>query len=334
MSVAIATTVLNPAPNLNIWLDYHLRRCAVIILYLDDPDRRSLFEPFCNGRSVLVFDGAQDMPAMSPPNRLLVRQPSNLKHAISYLLEHGGKWGGVDWLLHIDQDEILFENGHTSWTNDPRVGHVTFTNHEAVPLRHDTSNAFAECVWFNTNGPHAEPFMAYGNGKSAVRLSSGVEPDGSHQFQHFQGEAVTLGLPRAAFGADASDAQAQALDDAAFPVLLHYPYPSFESWRAKFCLYGGFSDYWMDDERYPNRLDFMLQSRDQALAALQALKRDGAAAGDPWAEARRFFETRAFVGDELQRRIADGRVRYYAPTWLPAAIRRHPAVEHHQRQDP
>lgn len=34
-SIAIATTVLKPAPNLGIWLDYHLQRCTVIILYLD-----------------------------------------------------------------------------------------------------------------------------------------------------------------------------------------------------------------------------------------------------------------------------------------------------------
>ncbi|KAK4147279.1 uncharacterized protein C8A04DRAFT_24521 [Dichotomopilus funicola] len=299
MSIAIATTVLNPAQNLDIWLDYHLLRCAVIILYLDDPARRGLFEPLCKGRSVLLFDGAQDAPTMSRPSRLLVRQSSNLKHAISYLLEPDH--GGVEWLLHIDQDEILFENGHTSWATDPRIGHVTFTNDEAVPLRHSTSNAFADCVWFQANGPEAEPFMAYGNGKSAVRLSTGVEPDGAHRFINFQGDAITL----------PDNAQAAMAGQGPYPVLLHYPYPSFESWKAKFTLYGRFSDYWMDDEQYPNRLDFMTQSRDQALVALQDQERGGAA--DPWAEAKRFFETRAFVGEELQRRIADGRVRRFAP---------------------
>ncbi|KAK3997786.1 hypothetical protein QBC44DRAFT_363979 [Cladorrhinum sp. PSN332] len=293
MPIAIATTVLNPAPNLSIWLDYHLQRCAVVILYLDDPARRAKFEPFCDGRSVLLFDGAQDAPTMSPPHRLLVRQPSNLKHAISYLLEHQDRLG-VEWLLHIDQDEILFENGCTSWATDSRVGQVTFINHEAVPLRHDPSNAFADCVWFNTNGPDAEPFMAYGNGKSAVRLSPGVEPDGAHRFQNFQGDAITL----------PDDAQVH-------PVLLHYPYPSFESWRAKFSLYGRFSDFWMDDEQYPNRLDFMLQSRDKALAAMQAQERGDP--GDHWLEARLFFEARAFIGEELQKRIADGRVRRFTP---------------------
>ncbi|KAK4466083.1 hypothetical protein QBC42DRAFT_293703 [Cladorrhinum samala] len=303
MSIAIATTVLNPAPNLDIWLDYHLQRCAVIILYLDDPARRAIFEPFTNGRSVLLFDGAQDAPTMSPSNRLLVRQPSNLKHAISYLIEQQEQLG-VDWLLHIDQDEILFENGCTSWATDPRVGHVTFINHEAVPLRHEPLNAFADCVWFNANGPDAEPFMAYGNGKSAVRLSRGVEPDGAHRFQKFQGDAITL----------PDDAQAHQ----PYPVLLHYPYPSFESWRAKFSLYGHFSDFWMDDEQYPNRLDFMLQSRNKALAAMQA--QESGDPGDPWSEARRFFEGRAFTGAELQKRIADGRVRRFTPFGEPQKV--------------
>ncbi|KAL9119447.1 MAG: hypothetical protein Q9187_004000 [Circinaria calcarea] len=254
MALAIVTTILEPALSFVIWLDYHLQRCKLLIIYIDDPTRRPIFESLCVGRAVRLFDGAMDAPRMARSNRLRLRQNSNLKHAISFLLDqtqpaqHADKPDGW-WLLHIDQDEVLFENGHTSWRTCPGVGHVTFTNHEAIPISHPTSNAFMDCVWFSVNSDKA--FMAYGNGKSAVRLSRNVVPNGPHRFVGYEGVAITLPASQQEEGSR-KEAEGQ------YPVLLHYPYPSFEAWAAKFKLYGTFSNYWLDDDRFPNMLEFML----------------------------------------------------------------------------
>ncbi|KAI1119848.1 hypothetical protein F5Y10DRAFT_149192 [Nemania abortiva] len=312
MALAIATTVLYPGVAFSTWVRFHLRRCSMILLYLDDPEQRATFQSLCEGLKVYIFDGAQDAPGMSRPNRILLRQDKNIKDAITYLLQqdHEKKGlGAVEWLLHIDQDELLYEGEGEGnyWRTDASLGQVTFTNHEAVPLMHDTENPFRDCVWFNANGPDAEPFMAYGNGKSAVRLSRGVEPDGPHQFKNFRGKSTTL--PGGQMG------DGGILDPV--PVVLHYPYPSFELWLAKFRLYGAFSDYWLDDESCPNRLEFMLRSRDvvgaSVVAAAAAAAHSPVGLDDPWREARDFFATRAFTGDELQSRIRDGRVLHYTP---------------------
>ena len=109
MPLCVVTTILEPAPNFVSWLDYHLRRCSLIIIYLDDTTKRPLFEQLCSSCAVKLFNGSMDAPAMSRSNRLLLRQASNLEHAINYLLELGGtalhaqdsrfdEW----WLLHID----------------------------------------------------------------------------------------------------------------------------------------------------------------------------------------------------------------------------------------
>lgn len=87
MPLAIAPIILNPAPNFTAWLDYHLQRCDHILLYLDDPAKQPLFEEICGGRRVTLFVGATDAPTMSRSSRLLLRQMSNLKHAIALLLE-------------------------------------------------------------------------------------------------------------------------------------------------------------------------------------------------------------------------------------------------------
>ena len=324
MALFIATTILNPATNFVSWLDYHLPRSVLIIIYLDDPTKRPQMERLCRDRAVKLCDGAMEAPGMAPANRTLLRQSSNLKHAIAFLLDQqhdgqqptqqgqqdpmkeqhrqgplSGKGGAGDWwLLHIDQDEILYENGDTSWQTMPDVGHVTFTNHEAIPIPHDTLDAFTDCHWFNVNSD--EPFMAYGNGKSAVRLTQGVLPNGAHCFKGYEGLAITQPALIPSLPGD----QAKQNSDQRHPVILHYPYPSFEAWAAKFELYGNFSDYWLDDKKYPNMLEFMLRSRDKVQAAL---------ASGNWTEAREFFGARVLDDERIRRGVQAGMVRYYDP---------------------
>ena len=182
----------------------------------------------------------------------------------------------------------------------PNIGHVTFTNYEAVPIAHETHDVFVDCAWFHVNGD--KPFMAYGNGKSAVQVSPGVAPDGVHYFKGYKGNAITL--PAATSDpiehADGKGGDARQ----PYPVLLHYPYPCFSVWAAKFELYGSFSNYWLDDERYPNKLDFMLQSRDIVQNALKS--------GD-WTEARQFFHAKVLSWDEIQRGVKNETIRSYVP---------------------
>ena len=332
MPLAITTTILNPAPNFTAWLDYHLQRCDYILLYLDNPAKQPLFKEICSGRRVTLFVGATDAPTISRSSRLLLRQMSNLKHAIALLLEQpqllvgegiagrniqaanataNGKNDGDEdswWLLHIDQDEILYDNnGDTSWRSQPNIRHVTFTNHKAIPINNDTQDSFQDCVWFTVNREEVL-FMAYGNGKPAVRLCRGVETDGVHRFKGYTGAAMTLPLPQTASSEQPSRRTQHEQQE--WPVLLHYPYPSFEAWAAKFTLYDAFSDYWLDDERYPNMLKFMLQSRDQVQAALGR--------GD-WSAAKAFFTARVLSQEGIARGVCAGEIRRYGPITLRGA---------------
>ena len=283
MTIAIATTVLYPTTSFITWLDYHLQRVELVLIYMDDITQRPIFEVLCGDRPVLLFEGASDAPSMSPSSRTILRQSNNLKHAIAHLLAHG-----TTWLLHIDIDEILWENGDTNWSLQPNTGCVTFTNHEAVPPRLGTDRPFHDCVWFKVNGckPGTQlPFMAYGNGKSAVRLRPGVAPDGPHSFQGYNGKHITM-------------------PGEGGPVLLHYPCVSFEAWAAKFKQYGDFSDFWFDDPDKPNYIQFMLLSRDHVKKALES--------GD-WKPARAFYESMTIDDEACQRAVSSGQIRRYAP---------------------
>jgi 2-oxoglutarate-Fe(II)-dependent oxygenase superfamily protein len=274
-SMAICTTVLNPGQNFGVWLDYHLRRADLVIVFMDDPQKRPLFEPMTEGKRVLLLDGATD-GADRTPSGVMNRQNANTQIAINYVLSRG-----ISWLLHIDGDEIFYDIGDSRWRTLTNIGHVTFVNHEAVPLKHGRAdNCFTDCTLFKING--RMEFSAYGNGKSAVRVTPGVMPCGVHAFAGYDGKH----------------------HNARFPMILHYPNPTFEAWVAKFANYGRFSNYWFDDASRPISLRFMLESRDQVHAALGS--------GD-WDAARRYFDAQIPDAATCQQLLAAGALRRYHP---------------------
>lgn len=281
-SIAIATTILHPGPTLPTWLEYHLRWVEHVVIFMDDPNERPTFEQLCKDKPVTLLNGSQVEPGMTPESRLIRRQMANMRHAIAYLLEHG-----YTWLLHIDLDELLYGPllESAAWVRDPGVGLVTFINYEALPVAFETSDPFRDCVYFWVNGvDHNANFLAYGNGKSAVRLGPAVEPRGAHSFSGHTGRMLT-----------------PSADEA---VVLHYPYPSYDSWLRKFNHYGRFSDNWFGDRWAPKIMSFMLLSRDVIQKAHQN--------GD-WANVKNFFSKRVLDVESLTQAVSRGTIRRFMP---------------------
>jgi hypothetical protein len=273
-TLAITTTVLKPGPTFTTWLDYHLRRFDLIIVFMDDPNERQKLERLVSGKPVVLLEGSAEAPEMKPATRLLVRQDTNNAAAIAYALTQN-----ITWLLHIDIDELFFEDGDRSWANREDVGNFRFDNHEAVPSSRNITDFFEECTLFWINGK--KTFMAYDNGKSAVRLSPEVVPMGPHRFGKFKGDDVTVKQP----------------------MILHYSTPTFESWVAKYKFYGDFPDYWEDDHT-TNALTFMLESRDHVQKAL--------ATGN-WEEARKFYDSLIPDAETRHTLFESGVLRQYMP---------------------
>lgn len=285
ISIAIATTILHPGPTLPAWLDHHLRWAQHIVIYMDDPSERPLFDTLCGTKPVTLLEGSHVDPKMTPESRLIRRQMANMRHAITHLTQLN-----YTWLLHIDLDELLHGPvvHSRAWATDPSVGLVTFPNHEALPVSFETTDPFRDCVYFWVNGAvdRNANFLAYGNGKSAVRLAPGVEPRGAHSFSGHAGRALR-------YESEGGEA-----------MVLHYPYPSYDAWLRKFEHYGGFSDYWFGDSRGPRIMEFMLRSRD--------VVRRGRETGD-WGSVRAFFDGRVLDDEAREVAVSQGRIRRYTP---------------------
>ncbi|KAK0896810.1 hypothetical protein LTR91_018653 [Friedmanniomyces endolithicus] len=284
MPIAITTTILRPDASFSSWLDHHLRRVDLIIVYMDDPDNalEDLDRLRGDRQQVILRNGSQVAPEMSPESRIMMRQQINTGDAIAYLLDRD-----FEWILHIDSDELLFEpggEGNNSWSRRRDVGSVRFTNHEALPLSTASENVFEDCTWFRINSDNASRrrFMAYGN----ARLARRVAPAGPHDFSGYRGQV-----------------HEPPVDEV---MILHYPTPTYERWVAKYKHYGGFGDYWYGDERSPNRVGFMLKSRD--------VVQDAVKSGD-WRKARAFWDEGVMTeGSEMWRNeIKAGKIRRYEP---------------------
>ena len=250
ITLAIMTTILNPDPTFPVWLDYHLRRFDMIMIFLDDPSEQPMLEQLVKEKPIVFFNGSTAW-SDSAPDRLIVRQEANVNAALAYALSKN-----ITWLLHIDIDELFYEDGDRSWETRDHVGSIQFINHEAVASPREVVNFFEECTIFRLDGV-STGFMAYVLGKSAVRVTPGAYAQGPHKFEGYQGEKLEVRVP----------------------MILHYPTPTFDRWVTKYKLYGNFSDLWFND---PNRpmMRFMAKSRDLVRAAVDS---------GNWDEAREYY---------------------------------------------
>jgi len=191
---------------------------------------------------------------------------------------------GMQWMLHIDVDELFYhpgtvergtEGGGNSLPAPPldarfyfdsipdEVDEVTFLNMEAAPEKGEMRDYFTEVTLFKrppscVDADHLAMhwrlgrrqnchFVAYTNGKSAVRLDRGeVVPAGSHRYVEAPGSGRKLLRHTANVDCD--------------PCILHYVNCGYEQWVLKYTVIGAFPDRWFGEVLIP--LHFHLQSRD------------------------------------------------------------------------
>lgn len=135
---------------------------------------------------------------------LFVRQSLNMEMAIQMARSEG-----VDWIMHIDTDELLYPAGGSEYSLQrlleevpDDVDNVIFPNYETAIERDDVKNPFAEVSMFKKNFDHVAKevyfghyreatrgnpnyFLTYGNGKAAARMRDNLRPNGAHRWHNY-----------------------------------------------------------------------------------------------------------------------------------------------------
>ncbi|CAM9197012.1 unnamed protein product [Hapterophycus canaliculatus] len=175
----------------------------------------------CRLWSQLGSFSAREVPA---------RQSLNAEDA----LRRAGEMG-LDWLLHLDIDELFFTEErsiqpHFERLRELGVEQMTYANHEAVPLGEDVGDYFREVSTFKVNHlllplshevvertrfwrrrtGHGQYMLAYDNGKSAVRVLPGrIVPQSVHRWRTLNAgerESSILEPPSQSSGGGVTDA--------------------------------------------------------------------------------------------------------------------------------
>jgi len=190
---------------------------------------------------------------------VMARQCLNGEHAARLAEDED-----CQWLLHIDVDELachacagksvaqIFGHAEVLGANA-----VVFANHEVAPEKEGPyADPFKEATLFKFNealrcpGAGNSRFLAYVNGKSAVKVGRCVRPDGVHKW--------TLPTPKVLMLSPESG------------FLLHYVNCGFDAIKRKYQILGAFQDKWFGRD-ISSTTPFDIEARDSAQKGDDAL---------------------------------------------------------------
>jgi len=246
MKLAIVTTVRCWDRSLEQWLAWH-RAIGFDRLYVfcDQPSAGPATPPaelrlfqcddahwrrFGNHPLAIRLDAARrrDTLEWRQPELLMLRQSLNAELALFLAQQEE-----IAWLLHIDGDE-MFDPGaldlqaHFAMLDAAGVEQARYLNKEAVVTGDGGEDFFSELTLFKVNPKLLSEaqwalvcqamgdkpyFLAYANGKSAIRVSPDALSSGVHGFRKRDG-----GRERSIFSE---------------PAILHYPYGNYARFRAR-----------------------------------------------------------------------------------------------------
>lgn len=198
------------------WLAYHYRIVGVRKFYVQCEDTPELANLLCYP----PWNECVDATFVGGTRRdYFVQMDRQATHVASAVPR--ARADGVDWLLHIDDDELLYcpQGPEVMWSalsSAPEtVCDVHLHNIEALAPDASCSSPFASCTTFVVA---TSRFTSYTNGKSFGKVSKpGIRAHGPH---HFRSDA---------------DHNKGSLDlPPPYAVVLHYESCTFERWSRKF----------------------------------------------------------------------------------------------------
>lgn len=263
--MGIVSTIKAPH-QLEYWVNYY-RRIGFDYFYLFDDDGKSVILDGKVGSGIkirrYIYDddyveklkktGLFVKYGVSFEKEVMSRQILNCEIALE-----DGMVDGVDWLLSVDSDELLYfkignENIGSRVMDVPEdVDWLKILNYEVVVSEENVENCFKGLKYFK-NLKGSDMFKAYGNGKGMVRVNKDMEPAGVHEFYNKRlGEDRHMVLSNT--------------------VILHYYSCRFDDWVKKYENLGDFPDHYWGNPNNNKVFDFHAKSRDMRKKDLESKK--------------------------------------------------------------
>lgn len=278
LKLGIVATVADAGDSIYAFIQYHQKiGFQYIYIFIDDNDLDvfDTLQQYSGVKAFLKDDELQkswqqffslidDQKLPLIDREVMVRQELNFYMAYNLAREHG-----VDWLLHIDLDELFYPNGHdlNAYFSQLQLGDfraITCLNYESISTLLESKNIYLSSTYFKVNhfrnrhwfynqeqkkflSQHdwlkEKYFLFYQNGKSCVSTyGNKIE---FYDVHSIMGD----GLRKIGKHSD--------------PIILHFPCARLSDFIKKYQRLGDFPDDWLGFPRAGLFLDrFHLQARD------------------------------------------------------------------------
>jgi hypothetical protein len=282
MKIATVTTTREPGLPLISFVEYHLRLGVSHMFIFYEGALDAALEQVMQ-RSQVTVVGYDDevhekwraLESFPKVANFLSREVQARQILNAELAVHRARELGMDWIAHLDTDELVFPGTgtlleHFEAAQRADANQLVFMNHEAVPETEEVSDYFREVTLFKANPTTVHdagvglPFIAYQTGKAAARLDRDPVPWGVHRFR---------------FRTDPS----RSLRSRSCRIL-HYPSCGFSRYIAKYKMLGAFEDKYFGQVSIRDNLSFHITARDLVL-------------GDLTLQARELYQVRVMLRD-------------------------------------
>lgn len=171
--VAVVSMIKSPK-NMETWLEKH-RNLGIARFYIRLEDTPELEEYLEKQSDVHLIIGRST--GINEYKEIQTRQGELVNQALRQ-----GEKDGMDWVIHIDSDEILEGDLDQVRSLPPNVRTFWIQNHEAkyadIPKKED--NCFTAAKYLDCS---KEACVSYANGKSGGRCAPDVAANGPHRFK-------------------------------------------------------------------------------------------------------------------------------------------------------
>lgn len=279
--IAIVSTMADAGEHLDFFIQYH-KAIGISWFYIfNDDNSQETFNIANKYKNVKVihkdkeyFEKVKETPVFENTKKrnllekeVMVRQEANV-----YIAAAEATLKGIDWLIHIDIDELFFLNGnniydHFKELDRKSIGGFNYVNYEAITTglgndciysstQYFKKNYFRRGAWFFSEQqkkiiksiPNLSKlyFNYYQNGKSSFPLKNKIVVHDVHAIRS-EGKTLKLG-------------------DHTSPIVLHFPCSNFTQFWKKYERLGDFEDNWNGKPRAGKFIDkFHLLARDTYL---------------------------------------------------------------------
>jgi hypothetical protein len=278
LKLGIASTIADSRDSIEQFIVYHKKiGFHVLYLFVDDNDPITI-DLASRHQGVTVFKKDEKLyelwrntPSFKDAEKrglidaeVMTRQEFNF-----HVAHHISKNDGVDWLLHIDIDELYYPNGcdlqtHFKQLQKSDIRSITYLNYEAIPSALDAPSIYLSSTFFKINFFKNKHWFFSERQQAFIRSKPWLNEKYFHYYQNGKSAVSTYGSHlifhdvHSIFG----DGK-RKLGDKKDPLILHFPCARLTDFLAKYKRLGNFSDNWRGSRRAGEFIDEIhLQSRD------------------------------------------------------------------------